>query len=155
MDPCVEPWVYPLLYHHGNLGWHQNIKRLDNINRRVTRNGYVKYLMAIRDDTFNRFLIARRLFQQVDSYVKIERDRITFLRNNQKQLRVESYQGLLDHLLNTANTNNSRVGKVVILPSTFIGSPRHMISCYQDTMAIVRKGPRTNNIEKWSHSKLK
>ena len=34
---------------------------------------------------------------------------------------------------------NGHVGKTVILPSTFIGSPRHMQQCYQDAMAIVGK----------------
>ena len=141
MDPCVEPWIYPLLYPYGNKGWHQNILRTDNNNRRVTRNGYAKYLIAIRDDIFNPFILARRLFQQwlVDTYVKIERDRITYLRNNQKQLRVDSYQGLIDHMQNRAENLNCRVGKMIILPSTFIGSPRHMMQSYQDAMAIVRK----------------
>ena len=57
---------------------------------------------------------------------------------NQKQLRVESYQGLVDHVNNTANDMNCQVGKIVILPSTFVGSPRYMMQNYQDTMAIVR-----------------
>ena len=30
----------------------------------------------------------------MDSYVKVERDRIEYIRNNQKQLRMKSYQGL-------------------------------------------------------------
>ena len=31
LDLNVEPWVYPLLYPHGTLGWHPNIQRI-NIN---------------------------------------------------------------------------------------------------------------------------
>jgi hypothetical protein len=38
-----------------------------------------------------------------------------------------------------ANNLNGRVGKMVILPSTFIGSPRNMMQNYQDAMAIVSK----------------
>ena len=47
----------------------------------------------MRPDTFNAFLLGRILFQQwiVDSYIKLERDRIEYIRNNQKQLRIESY----------------------------------------------------------------
>ena len=83
----------------------------------------------MRPDTFKAFLLGRRLFQQwiVDRYVKIERDRIECIRNHQKQLRIESYQGLVDHLNNSANDMNSQVSKMIVLPSTFIGSPRYMI----------------------------
>ena len=43
----------------------------------------------------------------------------------------------MDHLHSGAT--NSRVGRPVILPSSFIGSPRNMQQNYQDAMAIVRK----------------
>ena len=154
MYPNVEPIVYPLFYPCGSQGWHKNIAKISNrtsvvdnddpqgeqSNRRVTRGSYVKYRIVIRSDTFKAFLLGRRLFQQwiVDSYVKIERDRIEYIRLNQKQLRVESYQGLVVHLNNTANDMNCQVGKIVILPSTFIDSPRYMMQNYQDAMAIVR-----------------
>jgi len=55
-------------------------------------------------------------------------------------LRTETYQGLIDYLANaTNNNNNAHVGKIIILPSTFVGSPRNMLQYYQDAMAIVRK----------------
>ena len=109
-------------------------------NRRDTRCAYLKYRISVRPDTFNAFLLGRRLFQQwiVDSYVKVERDRIEFIRNNKKQLRIESYQGLIDHLNNSANDMNGQVGKMIVLPSTFVGSPRYMMQNYQDAMAVVR-----------------
>ena len=50
--------------------------------------------------------------------------------------RVES---LIDHLQNRATNTGTHIGKVIILPSTFIGSPRKMLQLYQDVMAIVRK----------------
>lgn len=34
---------------------------------------------------------------------------------------------------------NVYIGRVIILPSTFIGSPRNMMQNYQDAMTIVRK----------------
>ena len=132
MDPNVEPWVYPLLYPHGSPGWHRDLMRSNTI-KRVSRNAYVKYRIAIRDD-FNPFLMGRRLFQQwiVDSYVKIEKDRIEYCRSNQKQLRAETYQGLIDYLQEAVNDAHARVGKMVILPSTFVGSLRNMLQNYQD-----------------------
>ncbi|XP_029172378.1 uncharacterized protein LOC114941527 [Nylanderia fulva] len=60
-------------------------------------------------------------------------------KRNQKQLRAETYQGLIDYLANTANNNDAHIGKMIILPSTFVGSPRNMLQHYQDAMAIVRK----------------
>ena len=54
--------------------------------------------MSIRPNIFNAFLLDRRLFQQwiVDSYVKVDKNRIEYVRNNQKQL-------LVDHSSNNAN----------------------------------------------------
>ncbi|XP_043474383.1 uncharacterized protein LOC122506333 [Leptopilina heterotoma] len=92
--------------------------------------------MASRDN--NVFLKGGRLFQQwiVDSYVKIEKDRRNFSRNNQKKLRADTYEGLIDHLQKRANDLNNEVGKIVILLSSFTGSPRNMLQHYQDAMAI-------------------
>jgi hypothetical protein len=83
--------------------------------------------------------IGGRLFQQyiVDQYAKVENQRLKYIRNNQNQLRVESYRGLMD-MFNAGDTDLATIGKRTILPSTFIGSPRHMQQLYQDSMAIVR-----------------
>ena len=52
---------------------------------------------------------------------------------------MELYQGLLDHLQNQAQEQQLNAGRVVILPSSFKGSPRAMQQNYQDSMAIVGK----------------
>ncbi|XP_063990617.1 uncharacterized protein LOC135169496 [Diachasmimorpha longicaudata] len=138
MDPNVEPWIYPLFYPHGTQGWNKNLPCV-NRAKRVSRAAYTKYRMADRDD--NMILKGGRLFQQwvVDSYVKIEKDRLNYCRQNQKTLRSDTYQGLVDHLQQRANGSDCQVGKMIILPSTFTGSPRNMLQNYQDAMAIVRK----------------
>ncbi|XP_044596977.1 uncharacterized protein LOC123273602 [Cotesia glomerata] len=142
MDPNTEPWVYPLFYPHGNQGWHKSIPYKIKTNRTVTRADYYKYKLAIRDD-FNVFLMRRRLTQQwiVDSYVKIEKDRLNYCKFNQKKLRAESYQGLVDHLQsrNSDGNTGTNIGKIIILPSSFTGSPRNMVQHYQDAMSMVRK----------------
>jgi len=127
-----------MYYPHGTPGWHDNIKQING--KRITRSMYIQYRMAIRDNT-NIFLMGKRLFQQwlVDNYVKIEKDRINWCKENKKQLRVEKHQGLIDYLEKKATDANARVGRVMILPSTFIVSPRNMMQNYQDAMAIVRK----------------
>ncbi|XP_043464096.1 uncharacterized protein LOC122499686 [Leptopilina heterotoma] len=142
MDPNVEPWVYPLFYPFGTRGWDKDIMRTtDKRPRRVTRSAYIKFRLAIRNNEFNTFNLGRRLFQQwvVDNYVKIEKDRTEYCKSNQTKLRVETYQGLFDFMQNTANSVDGRIGKMIVLPSTFIGSPRYMMQNYQDSMAIVRK----------------
>ena len=48
-------------------------------------------------------------------------------------------ESLIDHLQNRATNTGTHIGKVIILLSTFIGSPRNMLQLYQDAMAIVRK----------------
>ncbi|XP_051154931.1 uncharacterized protein LOC127277677 [Leptopilina boulardi] len=139
MDANVEPWTYPLFYSHGTKGWCDNLKMVGS-NRRVTRNAYIKYRMAIRNET-NYILMGRRLFQQwtVDNYVKVEKDKMNYLRSNQKQLRADTYESLLQHLEKTAENTSSRVGKVIVLPSTYAESPRNMLQNYQDAMTIVWK----------------
>ncbi|XP_034943479.1 uncharacterized protein [Chelonus insularis] len=135
-DPNVEPLVYPLFYPHGTKDWHKDISCV-NKNKSITRNAYIKYRLAIRND-FNKFLLGRRLFQQwvVDSYVKIEKDRIRYCKNNQKQLRVETYQGLIDYSHKKSNDTNSQIGKMIILPSSFINSPR----TYVDVIEFQKRG---------------
>jgi len=139
MDPNVEPWIYPLFYPYGTQGWHNNLTKL-NSNKRITRSQYIRYRLAIRDE-FNIFIFGRRLFQQwlVDSYVKIEKDRINYCKDHQRELRTETYQGLRDYIQTMVNNLNGRIGKMIILPSTFIGSLRNMLQNYQDAMAIVSK----------------
>ena len=81
-----------------------------------------------------------RLFQQyiVDMYAKIEFNRLKYLRYNQSQLHADLYQGLADAVESSdGQVDGSLLGKKVILPSSFTGSPRYQHQLYQDAMAIV------------------
>ena len=81
-----------------------------------------------------------RLFQQyvVDMYAKIESSRLQYLRFNQGQLHADLYQGLADAVVSSdGQPNGSLLGKKVILPSSFTGSPRYQHQLYQDAMGIV------------------
>ncbi|UYV76661.1 hypothetical protein LAZ67_14001628 [Cordylochernes scorpioides] len=79
-----------------------------------------------------------QLFSQyiVDMYAKIESERLLYIRLNQKELRVEEYIHLRDAVANDGMVAN--FGKLVILPATFTGSPRHMHEYTQDAMVFVR-----------------
>jgi len=84
-----------------------------------------------------------RLSQQyiVDAFVKIEESRLLFIRHHQDKLRVETYRGLQDwlHQAGSGAPTTERVGRPIILPSSFTGGPRAMYQHYQDSMSIVRR----------------
>ena len=71
-------------------------------------------------------------------YAKIECSRLDYIRYNQNHLYAELYQGLTDAAENAdGQLDGSQIGKKVILPSSFTGSPRYQHQLYQDAMAIV------------------
>ncbi|XP_065658931.1 uncharacterized protein LOC136083459 [Hydra vulgaris] len=86
-------------------------------------------------------VILLKLYQQyaVDAYVKIEGQRLGFIRNNQNKLRSEQYDVLHEHVNNLRNDHNVRPGRVVVLPSTYVGSPRALKENFEDAMAIMKK----------------
>ena len=93
-------------------------------------------------DSFNSIHRMGRLFQQyiVDMYAKIEGECLSYLRQNQSQLRAEIYQGLSDVVQNAeGNVEGSNIGKRIILPSSFTGGARYQHQLYQDAMAIVHR----------------
>lgn len=86
------------------------------------------YLLGTKD-LLNVFL--------VDVYAKIESERMQYIRNHQKELRSEQYSTLCDAL--ASDVSASSVGKLVVLPSSFTGSPRYMNEKMQDGMCYIRK----------------
>ncbi len=99
---------------------------------------YYAYRMMIRTHEENVILKCRRLFQQfaVDMYVKVETERLAFIRFNQAKLRSEDYIHLRDAIQSDGNVQN--IGRLTILPSSYIGSPRHMHEYAQDAMTYLR-----------------
>jgi len=65
----------------------------------------------------------------------VESERLSFIRNNQNKLRVDKHFNLQESLA-TGSTTGLHKGKRVILPSTFIRSPRYMNQLFFDGMAI-------------------
>ncbi|XP_066917215.1 uncharacterized protein [Clytia hemisphaerica] len=108
----IDPMIYPLIYPRGDIGWDMN---MSHAAERAT----------------NQFL--------VDAYTRVEGCRLQYIRFNQKNLRADSYSGLMDYLENAAGQRNLNAGNVIVLPSTFLGSPRAMHQLYLDAMAVVAK----------------
>jgi len=148
---------YPLLFLYGEDGWHPNIQlngviadadldedhveesELQRKHCNVTMAEFYSYRLQHRDTNGIALLRGGRLRQQyiVDAYVAIEQNRLKYLRLNKKKLRVDIYQGLQDAIV-AGDTNVVAIGQRIILPSSFIVGPRHMVQNYQDAMAICR-----------------
>jgi hypothetical protein len=81
-----------------------------------------------------------RLFLEycVDNYAKMESERLNYIRFHQKEIRVEQYKGLTDAMQGDSALLGRELGRNIVLPSTFINSPRNMHQLYQDAMAVVR-----------------
>ena len=104
----------------------QNLFTGSETNKKVSSMNYYSYRLMIRENEDNHILKCRRLYHKyvVDMYVKIETERLTFIRLNQTKLRSEEYIHLRDAINTDGNAQN--VGRMTILPATYIGSPRHM-----------------------------
>ena len=143
-SPHCDPMTYPLLFPFGHFGWQINMPhlgpRVPNSRNNVTlREHYLSHL-CIRDD-YSSILRGKGIFQQflVDAYCKVESNNLHFYRTHQKEMRRESYTGLIDFINNRPQNHNIPAGLPVILPSSFNGSPRAMMQNYQDAMSIVAK----------------
>ena len=101
---------------------------------------YYCYKLQIRLLDKSILLHAGRLLQQyvVDMYIKIETSRLDYFRRKQKEIRAELYQGIVDSVTNGEN-QGSNVGRRIILPASFIGSPRDMRKRYLDAMTLVQR----------------
>lgn len=101
---------------------------------------YYAYKLQIRLTGKFVLLHTGRLFQQyvVDMYVKIETARLDYFRNNQKQIRAELYQGIVDSVEN-GETRGYKIGKKFVLPQSFTCGPRDMLRRYLDAMALVQR----------------
>jgi hypothetical protein len=62
----------------------------------------------------------------VDAYVIVEQTRLTYLYLNQKKLCADLYQCLQDAIV-VGDNSVTAIEQRIILPSSFIGGPRHMV----------------------------
>ena len=92
----------------------------------VTFLTFYVFRMMIRSGQINVPHYFKQLLNQywVDLYTKIETERLSFIRHNQKKLRAENYIHLMDAVNSDSRVEN--VGQLIILPSTFTGGPRYI-----------------------------
>ncbi|RXF66931.1 hypothetical protein EKK70_17880, partial [Desulfovibrio sp. DS-1] len=87
---------------------------------------YYAYRMISRTHEENVIPKCRRLFQQfaVDMYVKVETERLAFIRFNQAKLRSEGNIHFRDAIHSDSDVQN--IGRLTFHPSSYIRSPQHM-----------------------------
>ncbi|KAK9056547.1 hypothetical protein SSX86_023909 [Deinandra increscens subsp. villosa] len=142
LHPSYMSLQYPLLFPFGETGWSKDLKKQSppaKDNKRVSMNMYYSYQIHKRAGVYTHLLNGGRLFQQylVDAYISIERNRLVYFAENQGDLRMDVLRGVED-AISRGDTEGSKIGKRIILPSSFTGGPRYMYKHYQDALAICR-----------------
>lgn len=130
-----DPLHYVLMFPTGCDGWKLGLSKTDK--KTLTAADFYCFRLQIRANNFNIIFRLRKLLQQyaVDQWAKIEASRLEWAYKNQKTIRAEKYNGLIDAIHNADRVN---VGRKIILPPTIYGSPRFYSEAFQDAMAIVR-----------------
>lgn len=141
------PLHYVLLFPHGDLGWHYELRLREGQQARqrvrLEQRVYYRFRLHIRNGAYRyeypALFYGGRLFQQyiVDAFAACETTALNWLREHQKNIRADVYSGLTDTLIRE-DINAGDIGRRVILPATFTGSDRYMQQLFQDSMAIVR-----------------
>ncbi|XP_065641007.1 uncharacterized protein LOC136073317 [Hydra vulgaris] len=88
MSANLDPMVYPLFFRYNQLV--HNPERATLVRNNVTLSLTISYRLSVRQ-FFCSLFYGKKLFQQyaVDAYVKVEGQRLSFIRNNQNKLRSE------------------------------------------------------------------
>ncbi|KAL4583062.1 hypothetical protein LXL04_007626 [Taraxacum kok-saghyz] len=112
-EGCYDPLSYPLFFPNGESGWHSRIAR-----KSVSINEIVVDEENMEEDVE-------------------ETSRLLYYRLNQKKIRSELYQGIVD-CINAGEVEPNKVGQRVVLPASFIGGPRDMRRRFLDAMTLVQ-----------------
>lgn len=124
------------MFPYGTDGYNIDLKQI-NGRSSLTALQYYKYRLMVRENNY--LLLCRELFNVfiVDMFVKIESERALYIKLHQSKLRSEEYNTLRDAVTNDGDI--SQMGRLVVLPSSFTGSPRYYHEKMQDGMAYIRK----------------
>ncbi|MCH79378.1 ATP-dependent DNA helicase PIF1, partial [Trifolium medium] len=121
------PLQYPLIFPRGENGWEPDIPRtyrgeLPNNKKRerVTIREFIAFRLQERTVEFGNILSSKRLFQQfvVDCYTMLEAQRLSFIRENQPNIRQDILSGLQE-AVDRGDVDASLVGKRIIIPDSF------------------------------------
>ena len=135
---CLQ---YPLLFPHGGDGFHPYIQQHRTTPRQawesakfITMNDYYKFQLFARRGKYNVLHKASKLANvyHVDTYHSVERNRLRFVQTHQADFRSAAYHAVM----NAGPRDGLNIGRV-LLPASFIGSPRWWHRQYLSVMQYV------------------
>ena len=134
------PLRFTLLFPRGTHGWEEGCGSLGDTGRsQISPREFYNFHMMLREGTFQNFIHKTgRLFQEwvCMAWIQAENNSLNYIRLHQKEMRCDQY----DSVRNAVNNQNQeRIGKPVILTSSFSGSPRWYAAKYQNGLAICRE----------------
>ena len=143
-DPNCDPMCFSLIFPFGEAGYDERYEHNQfplTAHSRVTMREFYRHRLHVRVGNLNLMFRMGKLFQEyvVCSWIKIEKNNLNFLRQNQASLRIMDYLGVVNHVNNNENRPIGPVGRPFILPSTFEGSDRAIKQHYYDGMEMAAK----------------
>ncbi|GKB99276.1 uncharacterized protein Tco_0985413 [Tanacetum coccineum] len=145
LHPSYLPLQYPLLFPYAEDGYRDKIFlkgkiiKTKNGRWRLSMREWFAYRMQQRDNETSLILMSHRLYQQfiVDAFTMGENDRLSFIRKNQKILRITPINNL-NKSLEAGNSDALKTGNPIVLPSTYTGGTRYKMQNYLDAMALCK-----------------
>ena len=148
IHPSAQPLHFVLLFPLGTKGYYEGLKHADK-KKRVSPREFFVYHLNMRNADSDFLFRFGRLFQEYIclAFTTMESQRLKFQRNNQSSLRADSYKNVKEVVADRApisdkvcpDDHNLKIGKKIVLSSSYVGGPRWYNSKFQDGMAICRK----------------
>ena len=148
------PLHFTLAFPYGTPGWHPDLRQTceggREGERRVTPMKYFAYHINVRAREVDYIFQMGRLFQELVIFgrIAIDNSRLMYQLTHQKEMRAETYRNVRDLVVERQGAQqqgtDQRVGKRVVLSSSFEGGRRKWNMRYQNGMAIVRKFQKPN-----------
>ncbi|KAJ1686825.1 hypothetical protein LUZ63_010753 [Rhynchospora breviuscula] len=146
LHPSYMPFQYPLIYLRGEDSFRLHIQcnvsdsaSSSTSREHVTMNEYYCYRLHVRAIGSNIILRSGHLLQQlsVDMFACVDQSRLWYVHENQSSLRSDTFQNVRDAVINYDLLGHT-VGRRIVLPPSYVGSPRYMFQNYQDAIAVCR-----------------
>jgi hypothetical protein len=134
--------AYPLLFPCGAPGWHLDMTSWDSVRNcrcRVSLLDWMRHLIMHREvPTHLQRCEKLALEFYCDVYAQYEARQAYFHKQPRQQAlyRSTQFQSLFDHLQRDDAPNLASLGRPVILPSSFVGSPRFYQQLFLDAMTL-------------------
>jgi len=137
------PLHYVLLFPYGEPGWHWG-RTLDNQegnhqNKNLSQPTFYRFRLFTRPNEPSTLFRSQKVFQQfvVDAWAVCDQNKLSWIRSHQANICADLYNGVTE-ALEAGDVDLGRIGKKVVLPSSYVGGDRFMQQLYQDSIAIVR-----------------